>query len=121
MNSGWRLALSRIACALGLLLVAQLALAAQPCMAEPSGTPAASQAGSGRCLDAKAATDLCAAMPQRAQAAPAPHASFDPLPIAAPTPMAARIGAPRRNSVSIAGLSPGHSPPVHILLRRFLS
>lgn len=121
MKSGWRHALGRIAGALGLLLVSQLALAAQPCVAEPEGEAAVSQAGSARCLDANGAADFCAVKWQRGEAAVVPHAPSDPLPAAALAPEAPRIAAPRRNVVSVAGLSPGYSPPVHILLRRFLS
>jgi hypothetical protein len=121
MNSGWRRALGRIACALGLLLVSQLALAAQPCMAEPGGQASVSQTGLAGCLDAKAAADLCAVKRQGGEPAAVAHASPDPLPAAALAPQAARIAAPRANAAPVAGLLPGHSPPVHILLRRFLS
>lgn len=113
--------LSRLACVLGLLLISQFALAAQPCMAEQGVEMSMSHVQSARCLDAKVTVDLCAVNAQRSEVAAVLYGPSDPLPVAAPAPGAIRMAAPRAGAASLAGLSPGYPPPVHILLRRFLS
>ncbi len=116
--------LRSIVCLLGLLLVSQLALAAQPCMDHATGKAVASPAGwTAGCPDMTGAADLCVAKSRRNDVAATYYASGD-LPSFAmpPVPAAGAHFAPLdAGAISAAGPGPGHSPPVHIRFRRFLS
>ena len=115
--------LRRIACALGLLLVWQLALAAQPCVDQPGAaesavSPAPWSAG---CTDLNAVTNVCPAKRHRSDAALSYPASGHQLSFAVLPIQGVRLSTLYTGTVFSAAPAPGHSPPVHIRLRRFLS
>lgn len=113
--------LRRIVCSLGLLLVSQLVLAAQPCVDHGAEATVSSAGWVAGCPDMAGAVDACVAKTERSEAAATPYASGDSQSFAGPPIPGAYIAASDTGTVVVPGPAPGHSPPVHIRLRRFLS
>ena len=122
VTSNLRHWLRSIVCSLGLLLVSQLALAAQPCVDHAGAEATVSSAGwMAGCSDMAGAVDACVAKSEQSEAAATPYASGDSQSLAVPPIAGAYIAAFESGTVVVPGPAPGHSSPVHIRLRRFLS
>lgn len=124
--SNWHRGAARIVCSLALLFTAQLALASQPCADGMMGEVSLSGAGASPLCAAPMAAmaapaRFCAAKAELGQALAVAHTVPDLFAFPGTQARATRMAATTSHAALPSAPRGSGSPPVHILLRRFLS